>query len=94
MTGNKRHYVRGVLVAGILGLPFLFFAINFVWIAASHWLSSNLPSNWFSGNVADWVWGSGAAGDANAYFGLMLNGVPAALLGYAIRWGFIGSTSE
>ena len=88
---KKRHYFRGILIAGVLGLPFLFFALNLVWIAASHMLSSNLPSNWFSSNSADWIWGTGGDGDATAYFGIMLNGVPAALLGFAIRWGFVGS---
>jgi hypothetical protein len=93
-VARKMHYVRGVLFSVALGIPFLFFAFNAIWIILSQWLSSWLPANWFSGNSADWIWGTGSANDARSYFGFMINVIPATLLGYAIRWGFVGSKSE
>ena len=91
---KKPHYIRGTIITAILGIPFLLFAVNAIWIIASQWLRSWLPSNWFSGNAADWIWGTGGVNDASSYLGFMLNAIPATLLGFAIRWGFFGSKDK
>ena len=86
----KPNILRGVLATLILGLPFLFFTGNAAWIMLSQFVRGWIPSNWFSSNPADWLWGTGGVGEANAYFGLLINGIPAVLLGGAIRWAFYG----
>lgn len=86
----KPNLVRGVLATLVLGLPFLFFVVNAVWFTLSQFVRGWIPSNWFSDNPADWLWGTGGVGEAHAYIGFMVNAIPAALLGSAIRWAFYG----
>jgi hypothetical protein len=86
----KPHIIRGVLATLVLGLPFLFFVINAAWIMLSEFVRGWIPSNWFSSNPADWIFGTGGVGEANAYLGFMVNVIPAVLLGSAIRWAFYG----
>lgn len=72
-------FIVGIIVA-IFGLASAFFA---GWI----------PTRWFSSNAADWLIGTGVAGDASNYLLLMGGGLLAGLSGIAIRWGFYGDVT-
>ena len=54
-------------------------------------ISGWIPDRWFSGNIADWVWGTGVAGDALNYFVFIIGGMFVYGLGLAIRWGYFGN---
>jgi hypothetical protein len=53
-------------------------------------ISGWMPDRWFSGNIADWIWGTGAVGDALNYLVFIIGGMFVYGLGLAIRWGYLG----
>ena len=52
--------------------------------------SDCVVDRWFSGNIADWIWGSGQVGDALNYGMFMIGGIIAYGSILAIRWGYFG----
>jgi hypothetical protein len=71
----------------------VFFGVVAAYALARQFIAGWLPSQWFSSNAADWMFGVGTTGSASDYFSFMLNGVLAASCYVAIRWGFYGKGS-
>lgn len=81
-------------MCAVLG-PILVIGVLLVATAiVSLFISSWMPSNWFSGSVADWLVGGGVQGDAVTYIQFMVGGVLAGGSWYGITWGFNGTTTE
>lgn len=87
---GELHLVRGIALLLVLGPIFVVSALVAAAGLASAFVSGLDPRNWFSSQAADWLLGSGIAGDAGNYLRFMLGGFIAALSGAAIRWGFKG----
>lgn len=81
-------WLRGVLVTLIAGPVLLVGGL----IAASAMLSMVIagwiPSNWFSGSLADFALGTGVRGDAANYVRFMVGAGPATLAWAVIRWAW------
>ena len=73
-------------------------AVVFGVIAASHllqqFINGWIPSRWISPSIFDWMLGDGTQGAASNYIGFMLTGVPAAVFGKAVLWGYNKLTSK
>ena len=92
-TGSRPpHMVRGVMTTIVLGVPMLYFGVVAAYALARQFVAGWLPSSWFSGNAADWMFAMGVEGGAASYFTFMLNAVLAAGCYAAIRWGFYGKS--
>lgn len=90
MSEHKTHFMRGVLVLLVLGVPCAVAGALAVLAMLNFFISGWLPQNWISDNAADWMWGTGSVGDASSYFKIMVFGGIAYATGFAIRWGFRG----
>ncbi len=90
MNGQRTHFIRGLLVLLVLGVPCAVAGVLAALAFLNFFVSGWLPQNWFSDNGADWVFGTGSVGDASSYFKIMVFGGIACATGLAIRWGFKG----
>jgi hypothetical protein len=72
------------LVLGVVALSFLL----------QQFINGWTPQDWVSQSGADWIFGDGTQGAARNYFGFMLAGVPAGLLGKAVLWGYKKLTAK
>jgi hypothetical protein len=90
MSEQKTHFMRGLLILLVLGVPCAVAGALAVLAMLNFFISGWLPQNWISDNAADWIWGTGVAGDASNYFKIMVYGGIAYATGQAIRWGFKG----
>ena len=90
MSEQKTHFMRGLLVLLVLGVPCAVAGALAVLAMLNFFISGWLPQNWISDNAADWIWGTGVKGDASNYFKIMVYGGIACATGLTIRWGFKG----
>ena len=90
MNGQRTHFIRGLLVLLVLGVPCAVAGVLAALAFLNFFISGWLPQNWISDNAADWIWGTGVAGDASNYFKIMVYGGIACATGLTIRWGFKG----
>ena len=90
MNGQRTHFIRGLLILLVLGVPCAVAGALAVLAMLNFFISGWLPQNWISDNAADWMWGTGSVGDASSYFKIMVFGGIACATGLAIRWGFKG----
>ena len=90
MGEQKTHFMRGLLILLVLGVPCAVAGALAVLAMLNFLISGWLPQNWISDNAADWMWGTGSVGDASSYFKIMVFGGIACATGLAIRWGFKG----
>ena len=91
---RKTHWIRGTILIILLGLPCLISGGLAILAIIDTVISGWIPSRWFSGNAADWIWGTGIAGDASNYIVIVIGGGIAIGLGAVIRWGYIGSDKK
>jgi len=63
---------------------------------ASEIFNGLIPTRWFSTSGVDWIFGTGAQGNARNYFRFMLSAIPASLCGAGAKWGLgqIKATSD
>ena len=90
MNGQRTHFIRGLLVLLVLGVPCAVAGALAVLAMLNFFISGWLPQNLISDNAADWIWGTGVKGDASNYFKIMVYGGIACATGLTIRWGFKG----
>lgn len=95
MDGPERsgvpHPVRGTVVA-IVAVPVIMVGAVLVLATVSSMVLTGLdPRNWLSSNAADWLWGTGVAGDAAHFVRFMIGGLMAGGGVSAIRWGYHGT---
>ncbi len=90
MSEQKTHFMRGLLVLLVLGVPCAVAGALAVLAMLNFFISGWLPQNWISDNAADWIWGAGVKGDASNSFKIMVYGGIACATGLTIRWGFKG----
>jgi hypothetical protein len=86
----RLHVVRGIVASIVLGPVALLGAALVVTAVISMTLTDLNPTRWFSANAADWIWGTGAAGDAVNYLRMALGGLLAAAGYGGISWAFKG----
>lgn len=92
-TPDPAFFVRGVLLAVVLGPIMVVAGLVAAGSLLSMVIGAWIPGQWFSGNAADWLFGSGAEGSAGSFFLFMVSGMIAGGCWAAIRWGFTGKTS-
>src|SRR5690606_41547509 len=92
-TPDPAFFVRGVRLAVVLGPSMVVAGLVAGGSPLSMVIGAWIPSQWFSGNAADWLCGSGAEGSAGSFFRFMVSGMVAGGCWAAIRWGFTGKTS-
>lgn len=84
------HPLRGTLVA-VLAVPVIAVGGLMVLGAIVALVRSGLdPRAWLSPSAADWLWGTGIAGDAGSFVRFMLGTLLTTGGVAAIRWGFHG----
>lgn len=86
--------VRGIVVTLVFGVPLFIGAVMAASALLAVFISGWIPSNWFSTNAADWLFGGGVAGDAANYFRFMVGAVIAGVSWTAIQWGFGGTQTS
>ena len=90
MGEQKTHFMRGLVVLLVLGVPCVVAGILAALAAFDFLTSGWLPQDWYSDDAADWIFGAGAVGDGARYLKVLLFGGIACVTGLAIRWGFKG----
>lgn len=78
----------GLITVVILAPPCAFFGLVAAYFLAQQFLAGWIPSRWFSGSAADWIFADGTEGGASNYFGFMVCALPAALCGKGVEWGY------
>ncbi len=91
-SGSLRWY-KGLAALVLFGWLALGATALAVYSLLRAWFSGWIPSRWFSGNVEDWFFGAGVAGDAGNYFVFVLAGSVAFGCFAAIRWAFLGGSN-
>ena len=66
MSEQKTHFMRGLLVLLVLGVPCAVAGVLAALAFLNFFISGWLPQNWISDNAADWMWGTGSVGDASS----------------------------
>ena len=90
MAANDIHWIRGTLILLVLGPLCLGIGGLVVLSLIDTFISGWTPAKWFSGNIADWIWGTGVVGDAFNYYVFMVGVMIFYGSGVAIRWGYWG----
>lgn len=92
--GTEVHWIRGLAMCSILGVPLVVGILLVATAAISMLISGWMPSRWLSGNAADWLLGGGVQGDGGNFIRFMLGGMLATGSWYGMSWGFFGTGSR
>ena len=84
--------MRGTVIA-IVAVPVVVIGVVLLLTTVVSLVLTGLdPRNWLSPNAADWLWGTGVAGDAAHLVRFMVGGLLAGGGVAAIRWGYHGTS--